>query len=352
MSNHLEKNRRFCILRFIRIFTLFPFSIVFGSIAALRRIAFQKRWFRSETYNIPTVCVGNLRVGGTGKTPHVAYIAKLLSSNHNIAILSRGYGRKTKGYINAHDIQHLNSKILGDEPMLFAEKFPNAEVAVCESRKTGIDNLIAHNPDLEVIILDDAYQHLSVKYTLNIILTEYHNPFFEDFPMPSGNLREWRKASQHADIIIVTKSPENVTAAEKEHFIRKLKLQPHQELFFTTLKYKLQIKNQKSTILLITGIANPAPLVQYLETQYSTIHKLHFSDHHSFTNKNIEKIIRLKEKLGGEDCTVLTTEKDAMRLQAFENMPEFETVPIEIEFLEKEDVFKEKILSLLHHEDA
>jgi len=329
----------------------------------LRRKAYQKGWRHSETFAIPTICVGNLRVGGTGKTPHVEYIANFLSQNHQVAILSRGYGRKTKGYINTTETLNLSSEIIGDEPMQYATKFPNVEVAVCEKRKIGIENLLKKNPELEAVILDDAYQHLSVNYSLRILLTEYHRPFFEDFPLPSGNLRECRNAAKHANIIIVTKCPENLTEEQKAYFLQKLKPKQHQDVFFTKIEYNSKFKisfaelapngaavqNSKFKILLITGIANPTPLVHYLEAQYGEIHKLHFPDHHAFTNRDIEKIIHLKKKLGGENCTIVTTEKDATRLQAFENMPAYQVIPIEIVFLENEAVFKEKLLSLLKH---
>ncbi|MDR2973015.1 MAG: tetraacyldisaccharide 4'-kinase [Bacteroidales bacterium] len=339
---------------------LSPLSIVYGMTTAFLRNSYKT----PETFTIPTICVGNLRVGGTGKTPHVEYIAKLLSRNHNVAILSRGYKRKTKGYINAHETQNLSYKIIGDEPMQYVTKFPNIEVAVCEKRKIGIQKLLQKNPELELVILDDAYQHLSVNYSLRILLTEFERPYFNDFPLPSGSLREFSCASKYADIIIVTKCPEKLSEKEKEQFLRKLKPKPYQEVFFTRIEYKNYSSTeaefqpyrkdeiQNSQCLLITGIANPVPLVKYLETQYQTIHKLHFPDHHSFTRKDIEKIILLKEKLGGENCTVITTEKDATRLQTFENMPEYDTIPIEIAFLENESAFNEKLFSLLKQNHA
>jgi len=340
------------IITEIMIYLLSPFSLVYGMAAALRRKFFQK----PTTFAVPTICVGNLRVGGTGKTPFVEYLARSLSQNHQIAILSRGYGRKTKGYINARETQNLSSEMIGDEPMQYAKKFPNVEVAVCEKRKIGIQKLLHKNPELEVIILDDAYQHLSVNYTVRILLTEYDRPYFKDFPLPSGNLREFRCAAKHADMIIVTKCPENLSEKEKNNFLQKLQPKQHQEVFFTKIEYKQKAESRKqkaeSKILLITGIANSAPLVHYLKTRYNNIHPLHFSDHHAFTNKDIDKIIRLKEKLGGEHCTIITTEKDAVRLQAFENMPEYYTVPIEIGFLENETCFKEKLLSLLTQNHA
>jgi tetraacyldisaccharide 4'-kinase len=307
----------------------------------------------------------------------VEYIANFLFQNYQVAILSRGYGRKTKGYICASEASNLNSQIIGDEPMQYIDKFPNVEVAVCEKRKIGIQNLLRKNPYLDVVILDDAYQHLSVNYSLKIVLTEYHRPFFKDFPLPSGRLREFRNASKYADFIIITKCPDNFTKEEKKDFIRKLKPQKHQEVFFTKIGYcegekekaeskkqkailrscdltvlRSQIKNQKSKILLITGIDNSAPLINHLEKEFGRIHTLHFTDHHNFTKKDIEKIIRLKKQLGGDSCTIITTEKDAIRLQAFDNMPEFYVAPIEIVFLEKETVFKEKLLSLLPQENA
>ncbi|MCL2246434.1 MAG: tetraacyldisaccharide 4'-kinase [Lentimicrobiaceae bacterium] len=339
---------------------LLPFSLIFGAIALLRR-----RKFKNAPHSpIPTICIGNLRVGGTGKTPFVEYLAKFLSQNHQIAILSRGYGRKTKGYLNVKEIEILSSEVIGDEPMMYATHFPNVEVVVCEKRKIGIEKLLQKNPNLEAIILDDAFQHLSVNYSLRILLTEYERPFFKDFPLPAGNLREFRSAAKYADIIVVTKCPEELSTEEKERFLLALKPRKGQQVYFVGIRYddemmrrlddemlkdNSQIPNltSHSSPLLITGIANPAPLVRYLEAQYGTVHKLHFPDHHEFTKKDIDKIIRLKEQLGGENCTLLTTEKDAVRLQAFKNMPEYHTVSIEIVFLENETVFKEKLLSLL-----
>jgi len=333
-------------------FLLFPFALIYESVVVVRRKAFQKGWLRPATFHTPTICVGNLCMGGAGKTPHVEYIAKLLSQNFQVAILSRGYGRKTKGYINASKMSSPTSDWVGDEIVQYIEKFPNVKVAVCESRKEGIKNLLMEEPELQVIILDDAYQHLSVNYSLKIVLTEYDEPYFADFPIPAGRLREPRNAAKYADIIIVTKCPEILSLKERDDFIKSLKPQSHQEVFFTKIKY-IEIgegskeERKKREILLITGIAHPEPLVKFLETQYDTIHKLHFPDHHVFTNSDIERIIRLKDKLGGENCTVLTTEKDAARLAMMNNMPEYHTIPIEIVFLEKEDFFKKKLLSLL-----
>ena len=356
-----KRNHYICSMKKkpIFFFLLSPFSLIFGLVAALRR-----KLFRPKIVSITTICVGNLRMGGTGKTPLVEYIVTLLAQNHKVAILSRGYGRKTKGYISAHETQNLNinkqipyNLIIGDEPLQYATKFPNVDVAVCENRKTGIEKLLQKNPKLEVVVLDDAYQYLSVNYSLRILLTEYNRPFFDDYPIPSGRLREFCCASKHADTIIVSKCPENLTSEEKTEFIKKLKPKPHQEVFFTKINYELNnsqfsILNSQFSILLITGIDNPTPLVQYIKTQFEDVHTLHFPDHHPFTNRDIDNIIRLKEKLGGKKCTIITTEKDAMRLQIFENMPEFFTIPIKISFLENETGFKEKLLSLLLHNDA
>jgi len=359
---------------------LFPISIIFWIVVVLRRLAHQKGWLRSTTFDIPTVCVGNLNLGGTGKTPHVEYITRFLSQHYQIAILSRGYGRKTKGYINTHETKNLSSRgygrktkgyinahetinlsseMIGDEPMQYVTKFPNVEVAVCEKRKTGIEKLVEKNPKLDVIVLDDAYQHLSVNYSVRILLTEYHYPFFNDFLFPVGTLRDYRNAAKYSDIILVTKCPESLSQEEKTTFLQKLKPRQHQSVFFTKISYKLQVTSNKLQVtsnnsntnncqfLLVSGIANPAPLVKFLENKYGKIHHLRFADHHSFTKKDIEKIIKTKNRLGGDSCVILTTEKDAMRLQLFANMPEYITVPIEIEFIENETAFQEKLLSLL-----
>jgi len=344
--------------KFLR-FLLFPISIVFWIVVVLRRLAHQRGWLRSSTFDIPTICVGNLNLGGTGKTPHVEYLTRFLSQHYQIAILSRGYGRKTKGYINTHETKNLSSEIIGDEPMQYVSKFPNVKVAVCEKRKTGIEKLVEKNPKLEVIVLDDAYQHLSVNYTARIVLTDFYHPFFNDFLFPAGTLRDYRNAAKYADIIIFTKCPESLSQEEKTTFLQKLKPKPQQEVYFTKISYKLQVTSDKSNInncqlsivncqfFLVTGIANPAPLVKFLENKCGKVHHLRFADHHSFTKKDIEKIIKTKNRLGGDNCTILTTEKDAMRLQAFANMPEYITVPIEVEFLENETAFQEKLLSLL-----
>ncbi|MDR0207309.1 MAG: tetraacyldisaccharide 4'-kinase [Bacteroidales bacterium] len=338
---------------------LFPISTIFWLIVVMRRFAYQKGWLRSTTFEIPTVCVGNLDLGGTGKTPHVEYITRFLSQHYQIAILSRGYGRKTKGYINAQETKNLSSEIIGDEPLQYVTKFPNVEVAVCEKRKTGIEKFVEKNPKLEIVVLDDSYQHLSVNYSARILLTDFYHPFFNNFLFPIGTLRDYRNAAKYADIILVTKCPENLSYEEKAFFFRKLKLKPQQEVYFTKVRYKSQVPSNKSNInnnyisnlpshyLLVTGIANPAPLVTYMENKYGIIHHLRFSDHHSFTIKDIEKIIKTKNRLGGKNCTILTTEKDAMRLRSFANMPEYITIPIEVEFLENEIAFKEKLLSLL-----
>jgi tetraacyldisaccharide 4'-kinase len=345
---------------------LLPFSFIYGVAVAIRR----KIFLHSKTFVVPTICVGNLRVGGTGKTPFVEYLAKFLLQKYKIAILSRGYGRKTKGFIHANETLNVNAKMIGDEPIQYVQNFQNVDLAVCEKRKTGIQKLLQKNPELEVIILDDAYQHLSVNYSLRIILTEYDRPYFNDYPLPSGRLRECRTAAKYADMIFVTKCPENLTNDEKEVFLQKLKPQEYQEVFFTKIGYEVSgvrcevsgeleeaqkaegKKRKAETVLLITGIDNPAPLVKYLESQYEMVHKLHFKDHHSFTEKDINKIIYLKEKLGGENCTLITTEKDATRLHVLENIPEYQTISIKISFLEKETLFKEKLLSLLHLKDA
>lgn len=327
---------------------LFPFGLLWGAVAATKRWMFRQGWKKSATFSVPTICVGNLSMGGTGKTPHVELITELLKENYELAILSRGYGRKSKGYVNAKELETLDCYLLGDEPTHYAQKFPSVEVAVCESRKLGIEQILTKKPNLDAIILDDAYQHLAVNYTYRILLTDFSKPYFNDFPFPAGTLREFRCASKYADIIVVTKCPLNLSTEQKEDFISKLKPKKHQRVFFSTITYseirskKPEARSQKtedgsfaanSKILLVTGVANPKPLVQYLSSRFCEIETISFPDHHQFTERDIHKINQLKAKLGGNNCIIITTEKDAMRLQNFNQIIDYYVIAIKIKFL-------------------
>jgi len=336
---------------------LSPFSLIYGFFLWVRRFIYHHNILKSYSPKLATIAIGNLCMGGAGKTPHTEYLIRLLFPEWEIATLSRGYGRKSKGYILANENERNipDVSMIGDEPMQYYYKFPDIKVAVAEKRKEGIIKLTEKYPSLQVILLDDAYQHIQVNSGLKILLTEYEKPYFKDFPIPSGNLREFRNAATEAAIIIITKTPENITDKEQIAFSEKIEMLPKQKLFYTTYIYghpepqtepaKKIALNSEINIILITGIAHPKPLVDKLTQQYNRISHLKFPDHHIYNKKDI-KII--KRNFSGElksKTVVFTTEKDMMRLETgnlkdeIQSLPVF-TVPIEVKFLfEEEKIF-------------
>jgi len=304
---------------------LLPFSPVYGFIIFIRNLFFNLRIISSKKFDIPVIGIGNLSVGGTGKSPMVMYLCGLLSKNKKrTGVLSRGYGRATKGYrLVNYDSTY---KTVGDEAMQLFNRLRNSfSIAVCENRVFGATKLIK-DMGLEVLILDDSYQHRYIKPSLNILLTEYDNPFFKDYLLPSGNLREPRIGRKRADIIIVTKCPDNLSDRRKRIFIRKIDPKRNQRIFFSSINYSSEInsmhenlsikKLEESEILLITGIANPTPLLEELNKYTSKIKHLKFRDHHPFTESDIENIMNEYNRLG-ENRIMLTTEKDYVRLKIF-----------------------------------
>lgn len=279
-----------------------------------RNLAYDKGWFKSMSYNFPVVCVGNLSAGGTGKTPMVEYLIRLLKDETNLATLSRGYGRKTKGFLLAeHDI---TATELGDEPFQFYHKFKDEiTVAVDEDRQHGISMLRALKSKPEVVILDDAFQHRKVKAGYNILLTTYANLYVDDFVLPTGNLREPKKGAKRANIIVVTKCPELLSQEEKEAIVLKLKPKVYQHVFFSHIGYNDSVLNETQKVVLnalksftlVTGIANAKPLVNYLKDQQLDFNHIEFKDHHNFTEDDVKKLSKLER--------IVTTEKDYMRLK-------------------------------------
>jgi len=333
---------------------LLPFSLIYGFFLWVRRFLYHHKIVKPFDPKLPTIAIGNLCLGGAGKTPHTEYLIRLLFPEWEIATLSRGYGRISKGYILLNDtkISNTDALLIGDEPMQYYVKFPNTKVAVAEKRKIGIINLTDKFPSLQLILLDDAYQHIQVNAGLKILLTEYEKPFFNDYPIPAGNLREFRNAADFADIIIVSKTPDSITQLEKNVFCEKIALCPKQRLFFTTYIYgnpepqtkpaKQIALNAETTILLVTGIAHPKPLYDRLSKQYKKVLHLKFQDHHFFTKKDI---IIIKKMISDElksNTVVFTTEKDMMRFRSktlideINSLPVF-TIPIEVKFLFEED---------------
>lgn len=338
---------------------LIPFSLVYAIIVGIKRYLYKKGWLKSTTFEIPTICVGNLRVGGTGKTPQIEFLIEHLAPRYNIAVLSRGYGRKTSGFILANqiDADEISAEIIGDEPLQYVTKFPNLIVAVCEKRVIGIQNLIQKYPHLDLILLDDAFQHLAVNYTLKILLTEFDKLYVHDLPFPAGNLRERRRAAQEAQIVVVTKSPSNIDEMRSLLIKKELHIKPHQSLFFSSITYKSLIPLTESAklfpsengceLIVIAGIANPKPLLSHLEQFYSKITLFDFPDHHQFSSSDLQTIQNKYLSIPHQKAIIVTTEKDWMRLKGIQEnclllLPVF-SIPIEIRFLFEEDSFISKI---------
>jgi tetraacyldisaccharide 4'-kinase len=303
---------------------LLPFALVYWLIIWVRNKFYDKKIFPSTSFALPVICVGNLSVGGTGKSPMVEYLIRLLKDQFRVATLSRGYKRRTKGYALA-DTQSTALDI-GDEPMQFHLKFPDVPIAVGEERLVAIPQLLHDKPDTQAIILDDAFQHRAVTAGLNILLTSHTNPFTRDFYLPTGDLRDLRSSNRRASIIIVTKCPPALTVSEKNEFIKELDPLDSQSVFFTAIEYgnpyhiitkqESQISHS-SEVLLVTGIANPDPLKAYVEENSREYHMIEYPDHHIFTIDDL-KDIRVKfRKMESTEKLILTTEKDAVRLVKF-----------------------------------
>jgi tetraacyldisaccharide 4'-kinase len=328
---------------------LTPFSLLFGCFAAIRRFLYRNNILLGNESPVPAIDIGNLAVGGTGKTPHTQYVINLLKDEFHIAALSRGYGRKSKGYhsILQTEPENRNAEIFGDEPFMTHLRFPDVPLAVDGDRCEGVRNLLDEHPETEVIVLDDAYQHLRFRPTFHILLTEYDRPFRPDMPMPAGKLREFPRASRFADVVVVTKVPENANTDESK-WRYKLRLQPHQSLFFTKFRYEkllpvtsparnLDLEMVRDVVLL-TGIAHPKPLLQHLEKSYHVVKHHAFPDHHTFTEREIQSIYDQHFNNIGAHSALVTTEKDWMRLQSeriiniVSLLPVF-VVPVEVDFL-------------------
>lgn len=306
-------------------YLLFPVSLVYGAAVWIRNWLFDKNILKSSAFNFPIICIGNIAVGGTGKTPMVEYLVRLLQQHYNTATLSRGYKRKTKGFAIADNTT--TALEIGDEPMQFHIKFPEVTVSVGEERLVAIPQLLQAKPQTQVIILDDAFQHRQVKAGLNIVLTAYNNLFTRDLMLPSGDLRDVKASMKRADIIIVTKCKTDLSVEEKNTIIKEINPLPRQTVFFTSINYttpyhlftrqQAAIKRE-TNILLICGIANPRPLKDYLLHNFNSYDMLRYPDHHIFNSDDLADIKKHFSKMQQQDKIILTTEKDAVRLSKFE----------------------------------
>jgi tetraacyldisaccharide 4'-kinase len=310
-------------------FLLMPVSWLYGLVISMRNFCYDKNLFKSHSFPLPVINVGNLTMGGTGKTPHIEYLIRLLKDNFRIATLSRGYGRKTKGYMLVSNPS--STSMVGDEPMQYHLKFPDITVSVGEDRAASIENLLKLMPKPEVILMDDAFQHRAVKPGLNILLLEHDSLMKKNYLLPSGTLREWKKGMKRADIIIVSKCPEILVPIERKRLAEHIDLLPHQKLFFSFFKYgdivRLNSKQgnmlmgtnyyfeKRFTILLVTGIANPSGLAEYLKRKTDKLETMVFKDHHEFTADDLRSITETFNNIANANKIIITTEKDAMRLR-------------------------------------
>lgn len=344
---------------------LYPFSRLYGIAVYFRNRMYDMNMLKSKEFDVPVISIGNITAGGTGKTPHVEYLVDLLKEKFEVVTLSRGYKRKTKGF----RIAEIDSGVseVGDEPLQIKRKFPEVTVAVSENRVKGVEKLLdlpdKNSPD--VILLDDAFQHRRITAGINILLIDYNRPLKQDSLLPAGRLRESPSEMSRANVIIFTKCvPEKVTPIQKRIMQKEVRLKPYQKLFFTTFTYenlkpvfaegKPEIEVSKlnnHSILIVTGIAFPKLIPEYLKKYASKTEMINFPDHHNFRNKDIGLIVSEFNKIDTQNKIIVTTEKDAIR---FAEIPDLETefksalyyLPLKVSFLDKEEkMFNKNILN-------
>lgn len=325
-----------------------PFSVIYALIIRFRNWLYDKNIIKSAEFNFPLICVGNIAVGGTGKSPMTEYLVKMLKNNFKVATLSRGYKRKTKGFTIASE--NTTAIDIGDEPMQFHQKFPDVTVAVGEERIVAIPQILHAKPETEVIILDDAFQHRQVRAGLNILLTQYNDLYVNDFILPAGDLRDVKSSAKRAQIIIVTKCPASLEHAEKEKIIQELKPLPTQQIYFTETIYSKprhlftgieEDISANSVILLLCGIANPAPLKRYLGNNFHSYDMMSFPDHHIFRMDDLKDIKKQFDKINSTKKYIITTEKDGVRLEKYKN--ELEDYPVFVLPISHKIMFSEEL---------
>mgnify|MGYP000698797644 CR=1 FL=1 len=327
-------------------YLLFPIVPIYFLVSWAINLMYDLGLKQSKSYNLPIICVGNLSVGGTGKSPMIEYLIRLLQSDYNLATLSRGYKRETKGFKLADESD--SAKTIGDEPFQFYNKFKNQiKVAVDANRQEGIAELLALKNKPNVILLDDAFQHRKVKAGLNVLLTTYNNLYCKDIVLPTGNLREPRSGAKRAQIIVVTKCPESITEKQKQTIKAKLNLAAKQQVFFSSISYSENVFSINKTLnvlelkkfTLVTGIANASPLVEFLKMKDLEFNHLNFKDHHIFSKTELENLAKL-------DC-IVTTEKDFMRLKSVRVLQDkLFYLPIEV-LIDNKDLFDKIILNFV-----
>ena len=324
---------------------LAPVSLLYGAGVGFRNWAYRRGIMRGISFSVPVISVGNLSVGGAGKTPHIEYLIRLLDPYLNLAPLSRGYRRKTRGFLVVRP--EMTVEDAGDEPLQYARKFPDVLVTVAEERAFAIPEIVGRRPDVQLVLLDDAFQHRAVKPGLNILLTQHELPFTRDYLLPSGRLREWRAGYTRADVIVVSKCPPDLSRAAADALVEEIDPLPTQEVFFSYYayaapyylldhRYKLRME-EGIDVLLISAIANTEYLLRHLRAAARTVYSLEFADHHYFDGTDMDNLKRRFAELKGRHRAIITTEKDATRLLAFrefiaaERLPVF-VLPVEVRF--------------------
>ena len=340
---------------------LAPFSILYGLGVSMRDFFYRQGLLKAVAFDVPVISVGNLSIGGAGKTPHIEYLIRLLQPYLNVATLSRGYKRNTKGFLIVQP-QH-NAKIVGDEPLQFKRKFRNLLVVVAENRTFAVPKILMEKPNTQAILLDDAFQHRSISPGLNILLTEYNSPFTEDYLLPSGRLREWRKAYERADVVIISKCPPQITEEERTFYKKEINPLPHQRMYFSYYNYAQPyyildgryraVLNKDVDVLLICAIAKTDYLLEYLEPQVNTVKVLEYEDHHYFSKFDVSHLETNFKSINSKKKLILTTEKDATRLELHhpflrsQQLPVF-ALPVEVKFhFDEEKKFNDDVKDFL-----
>lgn len=336
---------------------LYPFSLVYGLGISIRNGFYETEMLKGSKFNLPVISVGNLTVGGSGKTPHIEYLIILLKDHLNVATLSRGYKRKTKGFRQVERKDNVSAA--GDEPLQFKRKFPEVAVAVAESRNIGIPQLLHVQPNIQAILLDDAFQHRSVIPGLNILLTEYSKPFYADALIPAGRLRDNKSSYKRADVIIVSKCPITIDEEERTNLTAQINPFPHQTVFFSRYDYltpyqifdfsQKLLPQPSASIILISAIASTDYLISHLEEEYDEIINMKYEDHHYFTKVDLEQLVLTFNQIQNPHKYILTTEKDGIRLGEHfnyitqNNLPIY-ILPIKVAFLDSDGLMFDDLL--------
>lgn len=313
-------------MQIVKKLLLLPLSLLYILVVRVRHWLFDRSIIKSERFATPIVCVGNITVGGTGKSPMSEYLLSSLSPHHSVALLSRGYGRRTRGYreVNAMD----SYAEVGDEPLQIKRKYPTAVVVVCEKRVEGARRIVESHPDVELIIMDDGFQHRHITPHLNIIMVDARRPISADYPLPLGSLRDTPRALRRTDIFVVTKCPETISQEQMARFRRELVTRPNQEILFSKIVNLSPLAtypeiapqfDHTAPVIALSGIGNPAPFVEWIAGRYLIAQEMTFSDHHSYTTSDMERLTHALAE--DSELCIITTEKDSVKFLANKNIP-------------------------------